>query len=166
MDLEKTVKELQTQNSQFQETLLALAKGKQDMIALLAVKKKPKKKALLNMGRRFKESFRQILVLKDSYEEYENQIGEVKSTQADCVNDQVSDDDYFNEQYPPADIKYKQLEDGLKAVEIQAVPSLDFDDLGLISGVFIPHKFKIPVFVKYDGFSCPKLHLTSYVRKI
>ena len=56
MDLEKTVKDLQAQNSQFQETLLALAKGQQDMMALLAAKKKPKKKALVNMGRRFKES--------------------------------------------------------------------------------------------------------------
>ena len=58
MDLEKTMTELQTQNSQFQEALLALAKGQQDMMALLAVKKNPKKKALLNMGRRFKESVR------------------------------------------------------------------------------------------------------------
>ena len=30
----------------------------------------------------------------------------------------------------------------------------------------IPHKFKAPVFVKYDGVSCPKLHIRSYVRKI
>ena len=36
MDLEKTVTELQAQNSQFQEALLALAKGQQDMMALLA----------------------------------------------------------------------------------------------------------------------------------
>ena len=118
MDLEKTVTELQAQNSQFQEALLALAKGQQDMMALLAAKKKPKKKALLNMGKRFKETIRQIPIEEDSSEEDENQIGEVKSTQADCINDQESDDDYFNEQYPPADIKYKQLEDRLKAVEI------------------------------------------------
>ena len=58
MDLEKTLKDLQAQNSQFQETLLALAKGKQDLMALLAVKKKPKKKVILNMGRRFKETIR------------------------------------------------------------------------------------------------------------
>ena len=43
MDLEKTVKDLKAQKSQFQETLLALAKGQQDMMALLEVKKKPKK---------------------------------------------------------------------------------------------------------------------------
>ena len=51
-------------------------------------------------------------------------------------------------------------------MEIQAIPGLGFDDLGLISGVVIPHKFKIPVFIKYDGVSCPKLHLKSYVCKI
>ena len=75
------------------------------MMALLAVKKNPKKKALLNMGRRFKDTVCQIPVGGDSSKEDKNQIGEVKSTQVDCVNDQVFDDDYFNEQYPPADIK-------------------------------------------------------------
>ena len=40
----------------------------------------------------------------------------------------------------------------MKAVEIQAIPGLDFDDLGLILGVVIPHKFKIPVFAKSMGF--------------
>ena len=30
----------------------------------------------------------------------------------------------------------------------------------------IPHKFKAPAFAKYDGVSCLKLHLCSYVRKI
>ena len=106
MALEKTVKDLQAQNSQFQETILALAKGQQDMMALLAVKKKPKKRALVNMGRRFKEQVRQIQVVEDSSEEHENQIGKVKSTQADCINDQASDDDvYFNEKYPPDDVK-------------------------------------------------------------
>ena len=75
------------------------------MMALLVVKKKPKKKALLNMGRRFKETICRIPVGGDSSEEDEDQVGEVKSTQAECVNDQESDDDYFNEQYPPADIK-------------------------------------------------------------
>ena len=54
----------------------------------------------------------------------------------------------------------------MKAVEIQVVPSLDFSDLGLVPGVVIPHKFKIPIFAKYDGVSCLKLHLRFYVRKI
>ena len=71
------------------------------MMALLAVKKKPKKKALLNMGRRFQEIIRQIPVGGDSSEEDENQVGKVKITQAECDNDQESDDVYFNESIHP-----------------------------------------------------------------
>ena len=51
-------------------------------------------------------------------------------------------------------------------MEIQKIPSLDFGELGLVSEVVIPHKFKDPIFAQYDGVSCPKLHLRSYVRKI
>ena len=40
MALEQTVKELQAQNAQFQETLLNLAQGKKEMVALNAKKKK------------------------------------------------------------------------------------------------------------------------------
>ena len=85
------MKDLQAQNSQFQVTLLSLAKGKQDSMALLAARKKPKKKALFNMGRRFKESIRQIPVMEYSSEEDNNQIGEARSTQARCINDQESE---------------------------------------------------------------------------
>ena len=46
------------------------------------------------------------------------------------------------------------------------MPGLDFGDLGLVPGVVIPHKFKVPVFAKYDGVCCLKLNLRSYVRKI
>ena len=58
------------------------------------------------------------------------------------------------------------LEDRLAAMELQRVPGLDFEDLGLVAGIVIPPKFKVPVFVRYDGLSCPKMHLRSYVRKI
>ena len=51
-------------------------------------------------------------------------------------------------------------------MEIQRVPGLDFEELGLVSGIVIPPKFKVPLFAKYDGVSCPKMHLRSYVRKI
>ena len=51
-------------------------------------------------------------------------------------------------------------------MEIHKVPRLDFGELGLVPGVVIPHKFKVPIFSKYDGVSCPKHHLRSYVRKI
>ena len=51
-------------------------------------------------------------------------------------------------------------------MEIQQIPGLDFEELGLVSGMIIPPKFKVPKFSKYEGVSCPKLHLRSYVRKI
>ena len=35
-----------------------------------------------------------------------------------------------------------------------------------MSGIVIHPKFKAPVFAKYDGVSCSKMHLRSYVRKI
>ena len=51
-------------------------------------------------------------------------------------------------------------------MEIQRVLELDFEELGLVSRVVIPQKFEVPTFAMYDGVSCPKLHLRSYVRKI
>ena len=51
-------------------------------------------------------------------------------------------------------------------MEIQKVSGLDFEELGLVSGIVIPPKFKAPIFAKYDGVSCPKMHLRSYVMKI
>ena len=51
-------------------------------------------------------------------------------------------------------------------MEIQQIPGLDLGDMGLVLGVVIPPKFKIHTFVLYDGVSCPKMHLKSYVRKI
>ena len=76
------------------------------------------------------------------------------------------DEDYSKQQYPPADDKYKNLEERLAAMEIQRVPGLDFEELGLVSGIVIPPKFKVPLFAKYDGVSFPKMNLRSYVRKI
>ena len=80
----------------------------------------------------------------------------------------VSDNetDFDEDQYPPVEDRYKQLEDRLSVMEVQKVLGLDFGDLGLSSGVVIPHKFKALVFAKYDGVSCPKLHLLLYVRKM
>ena len=51
-------------------------------------------------------------------------------------------------------------------MELQRVPGLDFEELGLVVGIVIPPKFKVPTFAKYDGLSCLKMHLRSYVRKI
>ena len=85
---------------------------------------------------------------------------------SDSEAEEEEDEDYSEQQYPPADDKYKNLEERLAAMEIQRVPGLDFEELGLVSGIVIPPKFKVPLFSKYDGVSCPKMHLRSYVRKI
>ena len=66
MDLEKTVKDLEIQNSQIQETLLNLEKGQQEMMTLLVTKKKTKKKVVINMGKRFKGLVWQAQVEEDS----------------------------------------------------------------------------------------------------
>ena len=84
-------------------------------------------------------------------------------------SDKFSDEeeeDYLDEQYPPAGEKYKLLEEGLKAIKIKKVPGLNFEELGLVSRVVIPLNFKTHNFAKYDGASCSKLYLRSYVRKI
>ena len=131
------------------------------MMALLITKKNTKKQdVILNMGIRFKGRARLAQANDVSSEEEDNQDEDVRSTGVGGGNNQISkDEDYSNEQYPPANDKYKQLEDRFKTMEIQKVHGLDFGDLGVV----IPHKFKDPVFAKYDRISCPKLHLRSYV---
>ena len=172
MALEQTVKELQAQNAQFQETLLNLAQGQKDMMVLIAKKKKTRNPiVILNMGRRFKGPAKPVQTADITSDEDDNQEEDGRSVRAEGGSNLGSgkmpeDEDYSDEQYPPADKRYKQLEDRLKAMEIQKVPGLDLEELGLILGVVIPHKFKVIDFAKYDGVSCPKLHLRSYVWKI
>ena len=52
---EQAIKALQAQNDQFQELVMSLAQGQQELKTLLLKKKKKKKKrnALFNTGRRF-----------------------------------------------------------------------------------------------------------------
>ena len=44
--------------------------------------------------------------------------------------------------------------------------SLDATELSLVPGLVIPHKFKTPIFDKYDGTKCPNAHLTIYCQKM
>ena len=79
------------------------------MMALLATMKKTKKRdVILNMGRSFKGPARLAQIEQASSEEEDNQEEEVKSTRVRGGNNQITkDEDYFKEQYPPADEKYK-----------------------------------------------------------
>ena len=69
------------------------------------------------------------------------------------------------------DIKLEQrhdsLEQRLKAVENQnTLKGLNPNDLNLVSDLVIPPHFKMPRFEKYDGTSCPKMHLIMYYNKM
>ena len=64
------------------------------------------------------------------------------------------------------DQKFRQLEERLKAVEGVKMFGLDINNLGLVLGVRVPPKFKVPVFDKYTGVTCPKTHVKSYYRNI
>ena len=64
MDLEQTVKDLQTQNMQFQQLLTTLAKGQEELKTLFAKEKKKKEKkptGVVITGRRFQGHTRRTL---------------------------------------------------------------------------------------------------------
>src|SRR3954463_6523102 len=173
MNLEQSVKDLQAQNTEFQALILTLSKGQDELKALLTNKdKKTKKpKGVINMGRRFKgrpKRAEEAEIPKDEEEEGERDDISVKNNQGSHVGseeEEEEEDEYPQDEYYD-DEKYRILEERLRSVEIQKVPGLDFEELGLVPGIVIPPKFKTPAFAKYDGASCPKLHLRSYVRKI
>src|SRR3954462_15713657 len=195
MNLEQSVKDLQAQNTEFQALILNLSKGQDELKSLLTKKEKKTKKpkGVVNLGRRFKgplemveeaetpkegkktrvKKLRPILQLRDAEtsidsgeDEQDNDSikTDAKSNHESAKLSEEEEDYYHEDEYP--DDKYKMLEERLRSVDIQKVPGLDFEELGLVPGVVIPPKFKTLAFAKYDGVSCPKLHLRSYVRKI
>ena len=116
---EQTIKDFQAQNAQFQQMFISLAKGQEDLKALILKEKKKKKKVagILNMGRRFREWLKRQVNLTSSSKEGENQEEETREKDPSPeVPD--NDTDYNDEQYPPTEDKYKQLEDHLNAMEV------------------------------------------------
>src|SRR3954470_1902915 len=168
MESEASIKNLEVQNAQVQVAILELAKGQQELKALiLKKKKKPKESAGLSyLRRKIKIPVKKIkkppipeTVGDGEQEDNQSNQGSAKPSLSSNEEEDHSGDEQDDD-------KYQQLEDRMKAMEIQKIPGLDFNDLGLVSDVVIPPKFKVPTFAKYDGVSCPKLHLRSYVRKI
>ena len=89
---------------------ISLAKGQEDLKVLILKEKKKKKAAgILNMGRRFGERLKRKVNLTSSSKERENQ--EEEKDPSPAVSD--NDTDYNDEQYPPVEDRYKQLEDRL-----------------------------------------------------
>ncbi|XP_019416397.1 PREDICTED: uncharacterized protein LOC109327686 [Lupinus angustifolius] len=62
---------------------------------------------------------------------------------------------------------WDSIEERLKVVE--GANYLDIKnvfEMCLVSDVVLPPKFKVPEFEKYDGTTCPKIHLHTYARKM
>ena len=81
---------------------------------------------ILNLGRRFRGPAKRALDFTTSSGEGDNQEGKNKEGN----NNPESEEDeagYSEEQYPPADDKYKQLEDRINGMKFQRVPGLDFE---------------------------------------
>ena len=116
---------------------------------------------MATIGRRFEGQARRVLDFPSTSDEGVGKgNGAVVPSESEAEEEEEEEDeDYSEQQYPPADDKYKNLEERLAAMEIQRVPGLDFEELGLVSGIVIPPKFKVPLFSKYDGLSFPKMHL-------
>ena len=103
MDMEQTLKDLQAQNAQFQQMFLALAKGKDDLKTFLKDKKKKSMKSVgvLNLGRRLKGPLKGALDLPTP-----SNMGDSNEEDNTLEIDEI-EADYYKEQYPPADDKYK-----------------------------------------------------------
>src|SRR3954471_15824355 len=168
MESEISVKNLEAQNAQVQIAILELANGQQEIKALMIKKKKKPKGSvgLSHLARKVKIPVRRSKKAPIPEIVGEGDQGDNHSNQGSAKPTLSSNEEYYHSEDEQGDNKYQQLEERMKAMEIQKVPGLDFNDLGLVLDIVIPPKFKVPVFAKYDGVSCPKLHLRSYVRKI
>ena len=82
-------------------------------MALISKKKKTRKPAgILNMGRRFKAPAKPVKTADISSDEDNNQEEDGRSAKAEGGSNQgygkiPEDEDYSDEQYPPADDRYK-----------------------------------------------------------
>ncbi|KAI5426903.1 hypothetical protein KIW84_032365 [Lathyrus oleraceus] len=135
MALEQTVKDLQAQNAQFQEMILNLSKGQEELKTLLLEKKKDKKSvSYINPGRRLKGQAPGV------------KIGIPKDKEDETENDSEDENaDPFN---PEDDYEIMKMNSTLRKM------------------ISISCWKNVPAFTKYDGASCPQMHLRAYVRKI
>ena len=117
MALEQKVKDLQAHNAQFQQMFLNLAKGREKLKTLIAKERKKKTRKLvgiLNMGRRFRGPPKWAQDCDILSNEDDNQGEDGKSVEDEKRNNlgsgqyfEEEEEDYSDEQYPPADENYK-----------------------------------------------------------
>ena len=111
-------------NSQFQQLLVTLEKGQEDLKALLEKEKdkekKKKRTGVATMGRRFENQARRILEFPSMSDEGagKGKGAAVPSESEAEEEEEEEDEDYSEQQYPLTDDKYKNLEDRLAAMEL------------------------------------------------
>src|SRR4051812_35286227 len=124
MNLEQSVKDLQAQNTQFQELILNLSKGQDELKALLTKKKKKKGKKTLGKRLRPILQLRDTEVSEDSDKDEQDDDASIKTdakSNHDSAKPSEEEEDYHHEDEHPDD-KYKLLEERMKAMEIQKIP--------------------------------------------
>ena len=62
--------------------------------------------------------------------------------------------------------KFEEMQKEMRVLRGKEVFGQEAHELCLVPDVVIPPKFKVPVFDKYEGDTCPKAHLTMYARKM
>ena len=59
------------------------------------------------------------------------------------------------------------IKERLKAIEgSNVIKGMDAAELSLVPAIVIPHKFKIPDFIKYNGTTCLKAHMIMFYQKM
>src|SRR4051812_16302931 len=119
MNLEQSVKDLQAQNAQFQDLILNLSKGQEELKTMLTKKKKKGKKTL---GKRLRPilQLRDAEAFEDSDEDEQDDNASIKTdakSNHDSAKPSEEEEDYYHEDEHPDD-KYKLLEERMKAMEI------------------------------------------------
>ena len=104
MDIEQTVKDLQAQNSQFQQLLINLAKGQEDLKALLEKEKEPERKkkkriGVATMGRRFEHQARRVLEFPSTSDEGVGKgKGVAMPSESEVEEEEEEEDEDYSEQ--------------------------------------------------------------------
>ncbi|XP_058771946.1 uncharacterized protein LOC131645720 [Vicia villosa] len=123
--LEQSVKDLQAQNAEFQALILSLAKGQEELKTLLTKNEKKTKKpvGVFNMGRRFRGPLKKAkeVDIPEETEQDDNVSGKADQKSNGSVKQDEDEEEYYDDEEYPED-KYRQLEERMKAVEIQKIP--------------------------------------------
>lgn len=175
-DIETLKNQMATQMTQFMEAITAMNRGQEELRALI---ERPR-------GNHLDFEYDDISVGQPhpngtqtngpyNYEGAQVQIPYHSATRDRMGHQNTKEDEYDNNEdqcavnnlgFPAEDKKFRRIEDRLKVVEGQGFLGNDSTDFLLVTGVKIPPNFKVPIFDKYTGNTCPKTHVRGYHRKM